>query len=312
VFAGRPNGIAPIIVAGGGLALAIAAVTAPQQPATSDGVAKKLIFALPDWLILVVLLAFGAVALLLLLLIVRVPRRRRKSDDNYEHYYEPPKPRVIDYVLLLLLAAVPFALVGAVLWYSLRLTSSKELAGGTSSASASNPQTPSAPLQYPETVGIYSPTASAVLGTLAILVAFAALGFMLWIYFGDRLTRRSAQPLRPIRAALDAVVADSLDVLLRETDPRHAIIKCYRRMEMLLAAHAFPRPAWQTPMEFMRAVLHQYSLPHLAIWDLTRLFELARFSQHTLSSRDREIALSSLKSIKDALDNREVRNGSSK
>ena len=48
---------------------------------------------------------------------------------------------------------------------------------------------------------------------------------------------------------------ESLEELELGGDPRLAIIRCYARFERSLAAAEAPRAPWQTPMEFMRAVL---------------------------------------------------------
>jgi hypothetical protein len=115
--------------------------------------------------------------------------------------------------------------------------------------------------------------------------------------------------VHPIVAGLDKAAAESLDDLLRETDPRNAIIKCYGRFEAVLAAAQVPRTPWQTATEFMRSVLKRCPLPHLAVWELTRLFELARFSEHRLGTRERDIALGALASIRQALQNKETTDG---
>jgi hypothetical protein len=63
-----------------------------------------------------------------------------------------------------------------------------------------------------------------------------------------------------------------------------------------------PRPPWQTPVEFMRAVLAKSPLPPAPIRSLTGLFELARFSQHPVGIVERESAWRSLTEIRAALD----------
>ena len=51
----------------------------------------------------------------------------------------------------------------------------------------------------------------------------------------------------------------------------------------------------------MRSVLESFLMPAAPIADLTRLFELARFSRHPVGGRERETALTSLIEIRATL-----------
>jgi hypothetical protein len=302
---------AGMLIAAAGLTLAIAASGTPQQAAGVASITKRLIIDVPDWLRLTVLVALALAALLAVGMLVRVPRRRGKDEEGYEHTYEPPKLTASDYVFLTLLAAIPLAVAGGMLWFSHWFTSagsSGEPHGpGVTTLEAPLPRSPALP--SPEALLVHSPATGAVLATLALLISTGSLAFMLWLYFGHWSLRRSVEPVPPIVAGLDEAAAESLEELVRETDPRRAIVKCYGRFEAVLAAAHVPRAPWQTPTEFMRSVLKRCALPHLAVWELTRLFELARFSEHHLDGRERDTALGSLASIRQALQNKETRDG---
>ena len=62
-----------------------------------------------------------------------------------------------------------------------------------------------------------------------------------------------------------------------------------------------PRAPWQTPGEFMREAQRHLPIPAAAVERLTRLFELARFSDHPVLARDREVARDCLHEIRAAL-----------
>ncbi len=108
---------------------------------------------------------------------------------------------------------------------------------------------------------------------------------------------------RPDEVADDVAkaTADSLEELELGGDPRIAIIRCYARFERSLAAAETPRAPWQTPMEFMRAVLSSLPLDPDDVVRLTRLFELARFSHHPLGVAEQAAALGALTAIRDTL-----------
>jgi hypothetical protein len=297
-----------LCVAATGVALSLAATGAPETDTGLQTVGKRLVLDIPDWLKLLVLLSLGFAALLVLGLLVRVPRKQPKDDNGHEHYYEPPKLTVRDYISLTLLGLSPLALAGAVLWFSHWLGSTGGVARAPTSSGLTSPgdALPRSGEEFSEPVLVHAPGVSALFGTVAILIAVAVLGFMLWLYFGGFLWWRSGERLGPVMAGLDKAVTASLDEVLRERDARRAIIKCYSRFETVLAAVHFARAPWETPLEFMRSVLQRWPLPHSAVRELTRLFELARFSEHPLEDREREIAVSSLRSISEALQKREA------
>jgi hypothetical protein len=64
------------------------------------------------------------------------------------------------------------------------------------------------------------------------------------------------------------------------------------------------RKPWLTPMEFLREALERLPIPRAAAGVLTGLFELARFSDRALGSRERGQALDALDEIKTAIEER--------
>jgi len=114
-----------------------------------------------------------------------------------------------------------------------------------------------------------------------------------WLERKNRLA--ATEPLRE-------VVEESLDDLAGETDPRTAIIRCYRRFERFAAEARVPRAPWQTSSEFVREALSRLALPRVPVEQLTRLFELARFSDHPLEPGELDRARTCLEEIRAALD----------
>jgi hypothetical protein len=290
-------------VAAAGLVLAMAA-TGPQEPAAASGIAKHFLLELPEWLTATILALFGAAALLVLGLVLPRPRRRRKGEEPPD-VHERPKVTPGTAVLLLLLALLPVCLAGAMFWLSYERMLSGAASQATVASRSERPpvQEPAMPLAPPERAIVRSPAASGILATLAVLAALAALGVMLWIYFGDRWRRRITPP-GSLSSTIEAAAAESIDDLGTEADVRRAIIKCYARFERVLASAEFPRAVWQTPNEFMQAVLRKLRVPQDSVRELTRLFEIARFSRHPVDTKDREAAVQALVAIRTALQGR--------
>jgi hypothetical protein len=142
--------------------------------------------------------------------------------------------------------------------------------------------------------------------TLAALVVLFALGIfavMVLVALAERLQKWWAD-----RAPADAeasppdTLADRLDDLRTEPDPRVAIIRAWSRFERALSRARAPRAPWQTPAEFMRATVARLGVPAPPAERLTSLFEIARFSDRPLGAEARTAACDCLDEITAALD----------
>lgn len=134
-------------------------------------------------------------------------------------------------------------------------------------------------------------------------IAFGVLAWLALAFLPGRARHVPAPP--PDDAALHLAVEESLDDLRHLPDARLAIIRCYDRFERVLAVADVRRPAWQTVPEFIRTALKQLSLPDAEVRALAGLFEIARFSRHTLGPDHRERAWQALMALKAALEDEE-------
>jgi Domain of unknown function (DUF4129) len=290
----QPLRLGPKLATGIGLLLAIAGMLAAPEGGPIDGQATRVFIPLPNWLMVG---SVAAVSLASLIFVAMgLPWRGRRATGEFERYHEPQKVSPILAIFLILLALTPGAILGGTLYW-LGRSEVSALPGITADALLS----PVLRAIEELPAGPASPLTTGLVGTLALLAAFASLGLVLWLCLADRLRRRPADIGRP-HSQFAAAVEDSLDDLRREPDARAAIIKIYRNFERALAAAALPRRPWQTPVEFMRAVLGKSPLPPDPIRRLTGLFELARFSQHPVGAAERESAWRSLIAIRAALD----------
>ena len=104
-----------------------------------------------------------------------------------------------------------------------------------------------------------------------------------------------------VEQELYEMLDETLDDLYGESDPRKAVIAAYARMERILAAHGLPRAPAEAPLEYLSRVLLELKVSRLAVRRLTRLFERAKFSQHTIDASMKEQAIEALVSIRDDL-----------
>ena len=107
--------------------------------------------------------------------------------------------------------------------------------------------------------------------------------------------------------ALDDVLADTLDDLRAEADPRRAVIGAYARLERALAAYGVPRRPAEAPIEYLGRMLAEAEVGPVAVRRLTLLFERARFSQHEVGPEMKDQAIEALETVREDLRLAELR-----
>jgi hypothetical protein len=105
-----------------------------------------------------------------------------------------------------------------------------------------------------------------------------------------------------LAAALDDVLADTLDDLRAERDPRRAVIRAYARMEKTFAAYGVPREEAEAPLEYLARVLDSISMSAFSVQRLTDLFERAKFSPHAIDTGMKDEAIEALAGVRAELE----------
>jgi Domain of unknown function (DUF4129) len=72
-------------------------------------------------------------------------------------------------------------------------------------------------------------------------------------------------------------------------------------MERLLAAHDVPRRPSEAPFEYLGRVLLELDTSAGAVFELTALFERAKFSRHAIDEEMRDEAIAALAAVRDEL-----------
>jgi hypothetical protein len=135
---------------------------------------------------------------------------------------------------------------------------------------------------------------------LPALILGAAALLLLAYYDARRRYRRSLALERSEDALVDelaALLEDTLDDLRREPDPRRAVIAAYARMERALGAFGFRRHAFEAPLEYLERLAPELEeLPGAArlVFELTHLYERAKFSAHAIDAGMKEDAIDTL------------------
>ena len=81
---------------------------------------------------------------------------------------------------------------------------------------------------------------------------------------------------------------------------RDAVISCYKKMCDWLNQKGVKKGSYQTPREFALAVRNYLKIDPQRLYELTRIFEKARYSPHDIDLKDKEAAIELLREIMNA------------
>lgn len=95
--------------------------------------------------------------------------------------------------------------------------------------------------------------------------------------------------------------AEQQDELLREGDPRNAIVAAWQRFEVQGASVGVGRRSWETSSEYAIRILDLVAADSGAVNRLAGLYREARFSDHPLTEDHRSRALEALAGIRRSL-----------
>jgi hypothetical protein len=136
-------------------------------------------------------------------------------------------------------------------------------------------------------------------------LVFGGGAILLVAYFqARRRYRRSVALERSEDALVDelaALLEDILGDLRDEPDPRRAVIGAYARMERALAVFGLPRRSFEAPLEYLERLAPELEeLPGAArlVFELTHLYERAKFSTHAIDAGMKEDAIETLLSLR--------------
>jgi hypothetical protein len=141
-------------------------------------------------------------------------------------------------------------------------------------------------------------------GPVAALAA-AGVGTAAFFLLRRRRSRDRGAESESLTADLTAVLDDTIDDLLAEPDARRAVIAAYARMERSLAAHGVPRNDAEAPIEYLDRASRSLDTRHPAarrlLFELTHLFERAKFSAQAVDRTMRDDAIETLSSLRTEL-----------
>jgi Domain of unknown function (DUF4129) len=137
-----------------------------------------------------------------------------------------------------------------------------------------------------------------VVGSLIFALAVGLVALIVWKRVrGDDWEREAA-----LSVALDEVLADTLDDLRAEDDPRRAVIRAFARMERTFAAHDVAREPAETPREYVQRALDRLGVSSVSVRQLTKLYERAKFSRLEIDESMKADAIEALVGLRAELE----------
>ena len=137
-----------------------------------------------------------------------------------------------------------------------------------------------------------------VLGSLIVAGAGGVAALLVW----KRRSGADWESEAALAAALDDVIADTLDDLRAERDPRRAVIGAYARMEATFAAYRVQREPAETSREYVDRVLDSLGVSVSSVKRLTALYERAKFSSHAIDVTMKDDAIDALAGLRAELE----------
>jgi len=140
----------------------------------------------------------------------------------------------------------------------------------------------------------------------AIILTFLAVAGWLLVQLWRNRWHPPARPedvefdvLPQVEAVAEALTqdADAQLAAMAEGSARNAIVRCWLRLEEVIAQAGFPRNPWETSAEFTVRILKRLDLDPRAIGALSRLYGEARFSEHELDESARTAARAALEQL---------------
>ena len=147
---------------------------------------------------------------------------------------------------------------------------------------------------------------AAILATILALLVFVGIALR-----GQRVHRRRREEREQVGfTVLDEPArlveeithdADRQDAVLREGDPRNAIVAAWQRFEVQGGAAGVGRHPWETSSEYAIRILDLVAADSGAVNLLATLYREARFSEHPITEDHRAAALEALVAIRHSL-----------
>jgi Domain of unknown function (DUF4129) len=146
------------------------------------------------------------------------------------------------------------------------------------------------------------------IGTIIVWILVVGFCVVVLLTVRQAWLHRWRSPPKPVEVDFDVLPEDAVARALRDDvtgqlaavedgNPRNGIVRCWLRLEEIIASAGLPRDRAETSAEFTVRVLRTLDLDPRAIGSLAALYREARFSEHELDEGARTAARSALQQL---------------
>ena len=96
---------------------------------------------------------------------------------------------------------------------------------------------------------------------------------------------------------IEQIASNTIKQLETGNDYRQSVINCYKQMCSWLGSRGINKIACQTPREFAMVAKDFIKISPQSLYNLTQIFEKARYSKHEITLTDRDRAIKYLNEI---------------
>jgi hypothetical protein len=156
------------------------------------------------------------------------------------------------------------------------------------------------PAAHPGALPVVPPDSNSAQATdVFLLVATLVVAVTAFLVAAFLFRRPGPEPVATeSRESVVEILDEGLGALLAEHDPRKAVIAAYVAMERAMARKGWARHPHEAPTEYLAHVLGVAPGRAGDLDELVRLYELARFSEHTVTASMRDAAVDAVRRLR--------------
>ncbi len=135
-----------------------------------------------------------------------------------------------------------------------------------------------------------------------ILISIFAIGFFIYNKFDlYQIFEQTQTEEKDIEQDISSAVDDTLQDLYKGNNIESTIMRCYQRMSMILEDKGVKDEKYMTPRELEKAANEILDVPISKISRIIDIFELVKYSEHSIDEKDKLKVVDDLKALRDEL-----------
>lgn len=138
---------------------------------------------------------------------------------------------------------------------------------------------------------------------LLMVILILAMGLFLYQRMDSisPFSSRKEDEKKEVENDITSTVDRAITELHQGKDVESTILRCYQRMCIILEEEGVKNEDFMTPREFEKIATRKLTVPRSEISSIRGIFELAKYSSHSLSEKEKDRVLRDLKALREEL-----------